>query len=201
MEPEDAVLVGRSQAGDIGAFNAIVERYQSRVFNLAARILGDTASADDTAQETFISAYRAIGRFRGGSLQGWLLRIASNASKDLIRSRRRRREDSLDNLLLNPSFQVQERGETPEQHAIRGELRTELQRAILSIPEDQRTALVMVDVQGLSYDETAEAVGVSLGTIKSRLSRARARVRDSLMERRELLPDQFRQMGDRGLES
>ena len=201
MEPEDAVLVGRSQAGDIGAFNAIVERYQSRVFNLAARILGDTASADDAAQETFISAYRAIGRFRGGSLQGWLLRIASNASKDLIRSRRRRREDSLDNLLLNPSFQVQGRGETPEQHAIRGELRTELQRAILLIPEDQRTVLVMVDVQGLSYDETAEAVGVSLGTIKSRLNRARARVRDSLMERRELLPDQFRQVGDRGLES
>lgn len=201
MEPEDAVLVGRSQAGDIGAFNAIVERYQSRVFNLAARILGDTASADDAAQETFISAYRAIGRFRGGSLQGWLLRIASNASKDLIRSRRRRREDSLDNLLLNPSFQVQRRGETPEQHAIRGELRTELQRAILLIPEDQRTVLVMVDVQGLSYDEAAEAVGVSLGTIKSRLNRARARVRDSLMERRELLPDQFRQVGDRGLES
>lgn len=112
------------------------------------------------------------------------MRIASNASKDLIPSRRRRREDSLDNLLLNPSFQIQERGETPEQHAIRGDLRTEFQRAILSIPEDQRTVLVMVDVQGLSYDETAETIEVSLGTIKSRLSSAHARVRDSLLERR-----------------
>ena len=181
MQPEDAELVASSVQGNLEAFNKIVERYQTQVFNLAARILGNRASADDVAQETFISAHRAIGGFRGGSLRAWLLRIATNASLDFIRSTRRRPEDSLDESLLNPSFQPASREESPEQ------------RAIVSLPSDQKTVLVLIDVQGLSYDEAAESTGTSLGTVKSRLSRARSRVRDVLMEHRELLPERFRQ--------
>ena len=193
MQPDESELVERSKGHDLSAFNQIVERYQSHVFNLAARILGDRTAAEDVAQETFISAFRAIDGFRGGSLRAWLLRIASNRSYDSIRSRKRRSENSLDEALENPSFQVASKDPSPEQMALRGELRDEIQNAVLSLPPDQRAVVVMVDVQGLSYDEASEATGASLGTVKSRLSRARAAVRGHLLERSELLPDQFRQ--------
>jgi RNA polymerase sigma-70 factor (ECF subfamily) len=193
MQPDDVDLVARSKGNDLSAFNQIVERYQSQVYNLSARILGDRTAAEDVTQETFISAHRAIGGFRGGSLRAWLLRIASNRSYDFIRSSRRRPERSLDESLENPMFQVASEGPSPEQMALRGELRAVIQRAISSLPPIQRAVLTMVDVQGLSYGEVAEAANVSLGTVKSRLSRARAAVRDLLLEQRELLPDQFRQ--------
>jgi RNA polymerase sigma-70 factor (ECF subfamily) len=194
MELDDTELVIRSQRGDLGAFNAIVERYQSRVFNLSARILGNRTSAEDVTQEAFISAYKAVGKFRGGNLRAWLLRIAANASKDFLRSSRRRPEDSLDESLLNPNFQIASGEESPDQYVVRGELGAEIQRAILSLSEDQRTVLVMIDVQGYSYEETAEATGASLGTVKSRLSRARTRCREYLAQHRELLPSQYRHL-------
>ncbi len=193
MQSDESELVERSKGRDLSAFNQIVERYQSHVFNLAARILGNRAAAEDVAQETFISAFRAIDGFRGGSLRGWLLRIASNRSYDSIRLTKRRSEYSIDESLENPSFQPASKDPSPEQMALRGELRDEIQNAVLSLPPDQRAVVVMIDVQGLSYDETSEATGVSLGTVKSRLSRARAAVRGHLLERSELLPDQFRQ--------
>lgn len=195
MQPGDAELVIRCQRGDLTAFNLIVERYQSRVFNVAARILGNRASAEDVAQETFVSAYRAIGRFRGGSLPAWLMRIATNASRDFLRASRRRPAESLDEFLLEPGFQPSSGDPTPEQQVLAGELGAAIQEAILSLPEDQRAVLVLVDVQGFSYEETATATGVSNGTVKSRLSRARARMRDQLVQKRELLPDEFRQVG------
>ncbi len=193
MQAEDLELVTRSKNGDLMAFNIIVERYQALVFNVAVRILGNRASAEDVTQEAFVSAYRAIGKFRGGSLRAWLSRIVSNLSYDLLRLRKRRPEQSLDQSLENPVFQVRSEGDSPEQLAMNSELGAEIQRAILNLPEDQRTLLVLIDVQGFSYEEASEATGVSTGTVKSRLSRARARVRDDLMQHRELLPAEFRQ--------
>ena len=195
MDLSDSDLVGRSQEGDLQAFNEIVARYQSLVFNLSARILGDRSTAEDVSQEAFISAHRALGRFRGGSLRAWLLRIASNLSYDYIRAAKRRREQSLDASLLSPGFAEPASKDSPEQRAVTAELGAEIQRGILSLPQDQRVALVMIDVQGLTYQEAAEAIGASLGTVKSRLSRARARVRDHMMEHRELLPVELRQIG------
>ncbi|MCH8206272.1 MAG: sigma-70 family RNA polymerase sigma factor [Chloroflexi bacterium] len=192
MELDDAKLVARSQDGDLAAFNGIVERYQTQVYNVAARILGNRTSAEDVAQETFVSAYKAIGRFRGGSLRAWLLRIASNLSIDNLRASRRRPEASLDEALLSSGFQPVSREESPEQRVLANELAGEIQRAILSIPDDQRTVLVLIDVQGMSYEETADSTGVSVGTVKSRLNRARRRVRDHLRQHRELLPERFR---------
>ena len=194
MQPDDAELVTRSQSGDLAAFNTIVERYQGQVFSVAARTLGNPSSAEDVTQETFIAAHRAIRGFRGGSLRAWLFRIATNKSHDLGRASRRRQAESLDQALLNPHFQLPSNVESPEQQAIRGELASEIQRGILTLPTDQRTTLVLVDVQGLSYEEAAQASGASVGTVKSRLSRARARLRDYLMQRRELLPEEFRQL-------
>ncbi len=193
-ELDDGVLAKRSQEGDLNAFNRIVARYERQVFNTAARILGNHASAEDATQETFISAHRAIKGFRGGSLRAWLLRIATNVSLDAIRASRRRPAESLDEHMENPSFQVASSADSPEQAAIRGELAAEIQRGIQSLPEDQRVLLVLIDVQGLSYEEAAEATGVSTGTVKSRLSRARAKTRDYLLQHPELLPDRFRQV-------
>jgi RNA polymerase sigma-70 factor (ECF subfamily) len=195
VELEDSQLVARSREGDLAAFNVIVERYQAQVLSVAWRVVGTRASAEDITQETFISAYRAIGKFRGGSLRAWLFRIASNLGVDLLRSSKRRPEDSLDQSLENPAFQVASGDETPEQAALRGELGGEIQKAILFLPDDQRVALLLIDVQGLSYDEAAEATGASVGTVKSRLSRARGKVRDILVKRPELLPDKFRHIG------
>ena len=193
MDAEDSELVVRSKDGDLHAFNFIVQRYQSQVLNLSARIIGDRGRAEDVTQETFISAYQAIGRFRGGSLPAWLMRIAANASRDSLRGSRRRPEQSLDESLESPSFQPVSAEPSPEEHAERSELNAELQKAILALSDDQRAVLVLIDVQGFSYEETTESVGASIGTVKSRLNRARRRVRDILMERRELLPERFRQ--------
>ena len=193
MEIDDATLVERSRNGDLEAFNQIVRRYQLRVYNLAARILGDRTAAEDVAQDTFVSAYKALARFRGGSLRAWLLRIASNLCYDRLRSAKRRPEQSLDEAMESPGFHVPSRDPSPEQQAISRELHDHVQRAILGLPFDQRNTIMLVDVQGLSYEEAAEAMDVSMGTVKSRLSRARAAVRDALMAHRELLPDKFRQ--------
>ncbi len=193
MEIDDATLVERSRNGDLEAFNQIVRRYQLRVYNLAARILGDRTAAEDVAQDTFVSAYKALARFRGGSLRAWLLRIASNQCYDRLRSAKRRPEQSLDEAMESPGFHVPSRDPSPEQQAISRELHDHVQRAILGLPFDQRNTIMLVDVQGLSYEAAAEAMDVSMGTVKSRLSRARAAVRDALMAHRELLPDKFRQ--------
>jgi RNA polymerase sigma-70 factor (ECF subfamily) len=99
----------------------------------------------------------------------------------------------LDESLESPSFQPASGEASPEEHAERSELNAELQKAILSLSNDQKAVLVLIDVQGFSYEETAESIGASIGTVKSRLNRARRKVRDILMEKRELLPDRFRQ--------
>ena len=193
MNIGDLELIRRSKEGDLDAFNEIVARYQRQVFNTAARILGSTSYADDATQETFISAYRAIGKFRGVNLAPWLIRIAKNQCYDMIRGMRRRPSDSLEENLTNPAFVRAQSSGSAEDETLRGELGSEIQRAILSLPEDQRLVVTLIDVQGFSYEEAAEVAGVSKGTVKSRLSRGRARVRDHLRGLGELLPSEFRQ--------
>ena len=192
MQIEDAELVSRSKSGDLAAFNLLVERYQRQVYGVSARVLGDLPAAEDVTQEAFISAYRAIGKFRGGSLRAWLMRIATNLCYDHLRAAKRRPEDSLERSMESPGFSPPRSAGSPEGDVLRGELRVALEQAIGGLPVDQRTVLVLVDVQGLSYEEAAQAAGVSIGTVKSRMNRARGRVRDLLMRNRELLPDPFR---------
>ncbi len=195
IEPADAELVTRSVRGDLSAFNQIVDRYQSQVYNVAARILGSRVAAEDVTQETFISAYKAIRGFRGGNLRAWLLRIARNQCFDHLRSMRRRPESSLEEAFEDTGFvQPASTDSLPETQALTAELGRAIGRAIHALPLDQRITLVTIDIQGLSYEETAEAFGVSIGTVKSRLSRARSKVRDLLAREAELLPEQFRRV-------
>ena len=195
VEPADVELVTRSVRGDLSAFNQIVDRYQSQVYNVAARTLGSRVAAEDVTQETFISAYKAISGFRGGSLRAWLLRIARNQCFDHLRSIKRRPESSLEEAFEDTGFvQPASADSLPETQALAAELGRAISRAIHTLPLDQRITLLTIDVQGLSYEETAEAFGVSIGTVKSRLSRARSKVRDLLAREAELLPEQFRRV-------
>lgn len=190
---DEQQLIERSRNGDLDAFNRLVETYQAQVYNLAYRMLGSQASAEDAAQECFISAYKNIRAYRGGSFKGWLFRIATNACYDQLRSKKRHAETSLeDRLEADQGWQPASVGETPEEAAITGELSREIAKAVTTLPEDQRLVLIMADVQGFTYEEVAEATSSSLGTVKSRLSRARAKVRDYFSTRPELLPAKFR---------
>ena len=189
----DASLVTLAQHGDLDAFNQLAQRYERQVYNVSFRMLGNTQLAEDVTQESLLKAYRGIEGFRGENLRAWLLRIASNVCKDFLRSRRGRQDLSLE-LLTEESGDTWASSEpSPEQEALRGELGQEIQRGLLTLPRDQRMVLVLVDVEGMSYEEAAESVGISPGTLRSRLSGARAKLRDYLLQKRELLPPSFRQ--------
>jgi len=184
----------RSGKGDFYCFNCVVEEHQSQAYNLAGRILGDWNLAEDALQEAFLSAYRAFSSFRGGNLRGWLMRIVSNACLDMLRARKARPSVSLEETLeaVGADFTISPE-QSPEEQALTGELGKVIQDGLKGLPEEQRLAVVLVDIQGYSYEEAADISGVSLGTIKSRISRARAALRDFLRQHGELLPSQFRQ--------
>jgi len=193
-EMDEKALIAAAQQGEIPAFNQLVLTYQSMVYNLAYRILGDADAAADASQDTFLSAFRAIKKFRGGSFKAWLLRIATNASYDQLRYKQRRPTSSLEALLVESdhSSSFTDSTESPEDYALRQELGRAIQAGLNTLPPDQRIALVLSDVQGLSYQEIAEVTRSSLGTIKSRLSRGRAKLRDYLLVQGELLPARYR---------
>ena len=181
---DTAALVARARRGELAAFNLLVLRHQDAAYGLALRFLRDRQAAEDATQEAFLRAYRALGRFEGERFRAWLLAIVANAARDELRRRRRRPQSSLDaarggddgGARLDPP----DPGPTPEGVALHGELRAALERALGELPEDWRLVVVLSDVHGLSYEEVAAAAGVPVGTVKSRLSRARARLRDLL---------------------
>ncbi len=196
---DEKALIASVKQGDTRAFNRLVSHYQDMVYNLAYRILGDADAAADASQDTFLSAYQAVGKFKGVSFKAWLLRIATNACYDQLRLKKRRPTSSLEALYTEsePSSHFVNGPETPEEHALRQELGQTIQGGIDALSADQRVTLVLSDVQGLSYKEIAQVTGVSLGTVKSRLSRARASLRDYLLAQGELLPALYR-LRDRG---
>jgi len=192
---DEASLIAAAQQGKVDAFNELVLAYQQQVYNLAYRILGDPASAADAAQDAFISAFENIGRFRGGSFKSYLLRIVSNRCYDELRRWKRRPATSFEDFGevdedANPA--LTNGGERPEDYAERQEMARVIQAGIETLPPDQRITLALSDVQGLSYQEIAEAMEVSLGTVKSRLARARGKLRDYLQAQGELLPARYR---------
>ena len=179
-------------------FNCTIEEVQSQGYNLALRVMLDRQLAEDALQEAFLSAYRAFSGFRGGNLRGWLLRIVANSCKDMLRSRRARPSVSLDAMVLDPqdpesaSVEFPSTEESPEEYALRRELGSAIQAGLQRLNDEQRMAVTLVDVQGLSYEEASQAMTCSLGTAKSRVSRGRAQMRDFFRDREELLPGQLR---------
>ena len=193
----EPALIQDAQHGSLDAFNTLVLHYQDMVFNTALRILGDEDRAADASQEAFISAFRAINSYRGGSFKAWLLRTVTNACYDELRRQKRRPTtplepetddgDEMDSprWLADPSL-------TPSQQLEADELEHAIQHCLDSLPTDFRAVVVMADIEGLDYTDVAKAVHVPLGTVKSRLARARLRLRECLQSFAELLPAAFR---------
>ncbi|MBI5830569.1 MAG: sigma-70 family RNA polymerase sigma factor [Chloroflexi bacterium] len=200
---DEPALIQSAQRGDLDSFNRLVLEYQTPVYNLAYRIMGEGDSASDAAQETFISAYKNIRRYRGGSFKGWLMRIVTNACYDELRRRKRRPAASLEALSVvetgpdaDSEARLVSQTEGPEAHAERSELAAAIQRCLDGLPDDQRMAVVLCDVQGMDYAEIALSMRTALGTVKSRIARARLKLRDCLHSQGELLPAAYRLEGD-----
>jgi RNA polymerase sigma factor (sigma-70 family) len=195
---DEQALIAKARKGDARAFNQLVLLYQSMAYNVAYRILSDPDAAADATQDAFLSAFKAMRSFRGGSFKAWLLRIVTNACYDQLRIKKRRPTSSLDDLPVETDHTqyLFDPAEQPDEFVERRELNAMIQMGIATLPEEQRVVLVLSDVQGLSYQEISETMGLSLGTVKSRLSRGRAKVRDHLVQQRELLPARYRLRDD-----
>ncbi len=191
-------LIQQSLRGELGAFNQLVVQHQGLAFSVALRMLRDTASAEDAVQESFIKAFRALESFRGGSFKSWLLRIVSNTCYDVLRSRKRYATDSLDDLPVEQEYasQLVDAAADPAFHAERMELGGAIERAMQQLPPDQRLVVILCDIHGYSYEEIAETTEQPLGTVKSRISRGRVKLRSLLQQHPELLPAEFRPFTD-----
>jgi RNA polymerase sigma-70 factor (ECF subfamily) len=183
-EVTDQKLVERVQRGDRAAFDLLVRKYQHKVLKLVGRFVRDTAEAEDVAQEAFIKAYRALHSFRGDSaFYTWLYRIAINTAKNALVSNRRRPVDFNLDLQDPDQYERQNRlrdQESPERLLLSDEIRETVQRAIDALPEDLRTAIVLRELEGLSYEEIATAMDCPVGTVRSRIFRAREAIDDQL---------------------
>jgi RNA polymerase sigma-70 factor, ECF subfamily len=184
-EDAETALIGRASSGDLDAFNQLVITYQNMAYHHAYNFLGDTASAEDAAQESFIKAFQNIGRFRGGSFRGWLLKIVTNSAYDTLRRSKRHptrplfpEDDDGEEIespmwLTDPSTSVQS---TVEQN----ELSRDIYKMLDELPEVYKSVLTLIDLYELDYTEAAQVLGVPIGTVKSRLSRARMQMKNKL---------------------
>lgn len=196
-------LITQAANGDLNAFNELVLRYQNLAYSVAYRTLQEEDAAADAVQESMIKAFRSIRSFEGGSFKSWIIRIVVNTCYDVLRSRKRRRTDSLDGFgdaddpdgdssASDHNPQWEDLGERPDAYVQRMELSELIERGIRSLPAEQRLALTLCDVHGYAYEEIGELTGMPMGTVKSRINRARARLRDYLLQYPELLPASFR---------
>jgi RNA polymerase sigma-70 factor, ECF subfamily len=199
---DEVALIQAAQHGDLDAFNRLVLAYQDIAYNLAARMLSDDAAAEDATQISFLNAYRSLNGYRGGSFRAWVLRMVTNTCYDELRRRQRHPTTPLepvdpedDEEIESPTW-LADNGNSPEQEIERAELDAAVQHCINDLSAEFKAVVVMVDVEGLDYQEVAQATGNPLGTVKSRLARARVKLRECLQQYWELLPSQFRLEGE-----
>lgn len=187
MQLDEERLVRRAANGDLDAFNQLVLTHQNLAYNHAYALLGDAARAEDAAQESFIKAFQGMQTFRGGSFRGWLLRIVTNSAYDTLRRSQRHPTRPLTPLdddgeeiesaawMVDPNASVQD---TVEQN----ELSKDIYRILDELPEVYRSVLTLIDVNDLDYTEAAQALKVPIGTVKSRLARARLQMKNKLRD-------------------
>lgn len=182
----DELLLKRACKGDVRAFEELMESHESRIYAIALRMMGNREDAQDCAQEAMVRIYRAMGSFKGQSaLATWIYRITMNTCLDELRRRKARKVTSLDSL-VDTGWAPTDTGDTPEEHGLRVEKQTALNQAIQSLPDDMRAAIILRDVKGYSYDEIAAILDANVGTIKSRISRGREKLREILSKQSEL---------------
>ena len=182
---DEQALITEALEGDLQAFNTLVLHYQDMAYNVAYRIMGEPGASDDATQEAFISAYQKLEQYRGGSFKAWLLRIVTNACYDELRRRQRQPVTPLkpeldDGETLENPFWLEDDAPTPEKQSEETELQEAIQHCINELDEKFRIILVLVDVEGLDYETASQAADTPLGTVKSRLARARQRVQECL---------------------
>jgi RNA polymerase sigma-70 factor (ECF subfamily) len=196
MSHNEQHLLERSKAGDVAAFEELIEAYQKKIFNLAFRIVGNYDDAADLAQEALIRIFRSIANFREqSSFSTWIYRITTNVCLDEIRKRKNAKVLSLDEEIHmedgEMKRQIMSDDPQPDEVAEREELRSLVDGAIKSLPEDQRLVLTLRDIQGLSYEEISKILDCPSGTVKSRINRARQALKNVLYDKRELLSEDY----------
>ena len=196
---DEPALIQAAIQGDLDAFNRLVLEYQEAGFNVALRMMGEVPAAEDATQTAFISAYKNLRQYRGGSFKAWVLRMVTNACYDELRRRKRRPTVSLDSTIGDEDQPLEETElaadpstPDPQQVLEQNELEHAIMHCLEGLPEDFRAAVVLADIEGLDYEDISRAAGIPLGTIKSRLARARFKLRDCLKAFEELLPARYR---------
>jgi RNA polymerase sigma-70 factor (ECF subfamily) len=195
---DEAALIQSAQRGDLDAFNRLVLLYQDMAYNLAYRMLSDPAGAEDATQTAFLSAYRNLSSYRGGSFRAWVLRMVTNTCYDELRRQQRHPTTALepideqdDEEIESPRWLADD-SPSPEQELESTELNDAVQSCLRNLPDDFKAVIVMVDIEGLDYQEVSTAINKPLGTVKSRVARARMRLRECLQQYGELLPSEYR---------
>lgn len=195
---DEAALIQSAQQGDLDAFNRLVLLYQDMAYNLAYRMLSDPAGAEDATQTAFLSAYRNLSSYRGGSFRAWVLRMVTNTCYDELRRQQRHPTTALepideqdDEEIESPRWLADD-SPSPEQELESTELNDAVQSCLRNLPDDFKAVIVMVDIEGLDYQEVSTAINKPLGTVKSRVARARMRLRECLQQYGELLPSEYR---------
>lgn len=197
MIMEESLLIEKAANGDLDAFNQLVMEYQEIAYNVAYRIMADDAAAADATQDAVISMYRKLDSYRGGSFKGWFLRIVTNACYDQLRKQKRRPTVALEpetdeGEIFDSPVWIADKSAGPEEAVMNTQLEKAIQDCINKLNEKHKVVLVMVDVSGENYETVAEVIQSPVGTVKSRLSRARLKMQECLQAARELLPHQFR---------
>ncbi|WP_312046286.1 sigma-70 family RNA polymerase sigma factor [Anaerotignum sp.] len=179
-------LISRAKQGDMTAFERLVEQHEKIVYNVTLRMMNHSEDAKDISQEVWIKAYRSIENFdERSAFSTWIYRIAVNTCIDEMRKRKGKQCFSLDNELEDDEGswkqEIADNGDTPEESLMRKEMKSEIVTALETISEDYKTVFVLRDMQGLSYEEIAEITGLALGTVKSRISRARNNLKEEIL--------------------
>ena len=194
---EETELITRAVDGDLDAFNHLVLQHQEVAYNVAYRIMSDENAAADATQEAVISMYRKLDTYRGGSFKSWFLRIVTNACYDELRRQRRRPtipiepETNEGELVESPEW-LEDKSAGPEEVLGSSEIENAIQHCLTGLEQKFRVVITLVDVSGEDYESVAQIIGTPIGTVKSRLARARLKMQQCLKGFRELLPDQFR---------
>jgi RNA polymerase sigma-70 factor (ECF subfamily) len=194
---EESLLIEKAVRGDLDAFNQLVLTYQNMAFNLAYRIMSDDAAAADATQDAVISMYRKLDSYRGGSFKAWFMRIVTNACYDELRKRKRRPTIALEpetddgDIIESPDW-LADPSPSHEEEIMNAQLEKAIQNCLDKLDEKFRTVIVMVDISGQDYETVADVIQSPVGTVKSRLSRARIKMQECLRRSGELLPAKYR---------
>lgn len=195
---DELALITAAQHDDLDAFNRLILSYQDLVYNVACRILVNPDAAEDAVQESFIAAYNNLTSFRGGSFKAWLLRVVTNKCYDELRRQKRRPETELNPILddgddeMESPYWLEDDNPSLVEQSEQTLLAEAIEECISRLPDEFRIVAVMIDVQDFAYQDVAQAIGKPLGTVKSRLARARFKLQECLEHFRELWDDSFR---------